>query len=93
MAASQCLKCGNAHFEAVDIEPDNVSVDLLAIQCAACGAVVGIVENEVVSDTIGTMLGNHEGEIGKKFDDLKTRLSGIGRQLGNVLETLQALKK
>ena len=44
MTDSNCIKCGGASFEAVEVEPQGIERALLAVQCADCGGVVGVVE-------------------------------------------------
>ncbi len=44
MTDSNCTKCDGTAFEAVEITSQGVDRVLLAIQCAGCGGVVGVVE-------------------------------------------------
>ena len=42
MAKSKCAKCDGTNFEAVKADPENSPHPVLLIQCAHCGAVVGV---------------------------------------------------
>jgi len=44
MTDSICTKCDGTVFEAVEVTPQGVDRVVLAIQCASCGGVVGVVE-------------------------------------------------
>jgi len=46
MAISRCPRseCDGTHFEAKKMEPRNSDYKLMAIQCATCGAVVGVMD-------------------------------------------------
>jgi len=48
MARSRCPRsdCSSTSFEAVALEPKRSNFSYLAIQCAECGAVVGVQEME-----------------------------------------------
>jgi len=43
MAQSKCANCNGARFEAVKGDPTDSPMPIYFIQCAACGAVVGVV--------------------------------------------------
>lgn len=53
MALSKCGSCGGGFFETQPIKPNGSAFTLLAIQCASCGAVVGITERHNVPALIG----------------------------------------
>ena len=42
MPASKCQSCSSTAFEIVAHKPENVGYNLNFIQCAGCGAVIGI---------------------------------------------------
>ena len=42
MAQSKCANCGFEFFEVVKNKPQNSDADLLFIQCASCGTVIGL---------------------------------------------------
>jgi hypothetical protein len=44
MAMSTCPKCNNHTFEVQIAEPIGSAYKLLFVQCAACGAVVGVMD-------------------------------------------------
>lgn len=52
MAYSTCPKCDNTTFEMETIVPRGSNFKYNTIQCAMCGAVVGVVEYEYVSSLI-----------------------------------------
>jgi heterodisulfide reductase subunit A-like polyferredoxin len=53
---SKCPNCPALNnFEAVAIEVRNFPVQLTSIQCAACGAVVGIMDRYSISDLINKL--------------------------------------
>ena len=44
MASSTCPKCGNHSFELVEHEPTRSAWKYNYLQCASCGAVVGLTD-------------------------------------------------
>jgi hypothetical protein len=53
MALSKCAKCGGTSFEILEVSPEGAVYMFNFIQCAACGAPVGVVpfynlENEIM---------------------------------------------
>lgn len=44
MAVSSCPKCGNFTFEMKVVEPRDSNYKLNFVQCASCGAVVGVLD-------------------------------------------------
>ncbi len=44
MAKSTCVKCGSHNFETVVNTPEQSKFQLLFIQCAECGNVVGVLD-------------------------------------------------
>jgi translation initiation factor 2 beta subunit (eIF-2beta)/eIF-5 len=44
MAVSKCVKCDSTRFELKAMEPADSRYRLYAVQCAACGGVVGVLE-------------------------------------------------
>ena len=44
MASSSCPKCGNHTFEMQVVEPHGSNYKLNFVQCASCGAVVGVLD-------------------------------------------------
>jgi len=53
MATSSCPKCAGHIFEAKPAEPKNSNYQLMFVQCASCGAVVGVLEANNVGQQIG----------------------------------------
>jgi uncharacterized Zn finger protein len=51
MAQSKCGNCGFEYFEVVKNKPQNFETDLLLVQCASCGMVIGLV-NESPTESI-----------------------------------------
>ena len=45
MALSRCANCGFEYFETVKNKPHNSDKNLNFVQCASCGYVVGVVNN------------------------------------------------
>jgi hypothetical protein len=89
MAEPLCPKCGGDRFESINVEVDNITVGILSIHCAGCGAMVGVIEEESVSEAIGARLDQTDAAVA----DLKNRLSRLSRELDIALEILQGLKK
>jgi uncharacterized Zn finger protein len=52
MATSRCPTCQASSFESVPIEVRNHNYQLVSIQCASCGAVVGIMDLYSISTLI-----------------------------------------
>lgn len=52
MAESMCTRCDGTAFETVTVTPQGIDRALLAIQCAACGGVVGVVETHDIARMI-----------------------------------------
>lgn len=52
MTVSNCTKCDGTVFEAVEVTIEGVDRVLLAIQCAGCGGVVGVVEKHDITSMI-----------------------------------------
>ena len=55
MGQSKCANCGFEYFEVVKNKPQNSEVDLLFVQCASCGTVVGLINEfntEVITKSI-----------------------------------------
>jgi NAD-dependent SIR2 family protein deacetylase len=46
MAKPTCIKCGGQIFEAVEFRPQKSKYDQLFIQCAKCGGVVGVKDQQ-----------------------------------------------
>ena len=44
MADSSCAKCGAGEFEAKAVTPVGADRELMLVQCAVCGGVVGALE-------------------------------------------------
>ena len=44
MARSTCPKCENTTFEMVENSPRNSQFKVMFIQCASCGAVIGVAD-------------------------------------------------
>lgn len=44
MAMSTCPKCDSHHFEMKEAEPTGSRFKIMFIQCASCGAVVGVTD-------------------------------------------------
>lgn len=42
MAMSKCASCGNSSFEVQENTPAHSNYKLIFVQCAKCGAVVGV---------------------------------------------------
>jgi hypothetical protein len=62
MARSTCVKCDGTTFEVAEVLPLGSSYCLLAIQCTACGGVVGVTEKQNVAALITYLadaLGKH----------------------------------
>jgi hypothetical protein len=57
MAESKCSKCQSLTFEAKSYTLPNVNEEVLFIQCAGCGSVVGAVNTFGVADAVQS---NHE---------------------------------
>jgi hypothetical protein len=45
VAQSKCPHCSSTVFQLIDAEPDNARFPLKFIQCAQCGAPVGVLED------------------------------------------------
>jgi hypothetical protein len=93
MAESACPKCSGTHFECVSIEPDNLRVEVSAIQCTSCGAIVGILEDEIISEAVCAQIDTLDADIAGKLEFLNRRISELTRELSNALEILQTLQK
>jgi hypothetical protein len=52
MTDSSCTTCDGTAFEAVEFTPQGIDRALLAIRCADCGGVVGVVEKHDVASMI-----------------------------------------
>lgn len=52
MAKSTCIKCGNTTFEMVEVLPKNAKNKQTFIQCAGCGGVVGVKDQQSASQLI-----------------------------------------
>lgn len=52
MAVSVCTKCDGTAFEAVELAIEGVDRVLLAVQCAGCGGVLGVVEKHDLANMI-----------------------------------------
>jgi hypothetical protein len=52
MAQSMCLNCKGHSFELVEQVPKLSRYKLLFVQCADCGAVVGVIEFLNIGDSI-----------------------------------------
>jgi len=59
MALSSCPKCDNLSFEIQEVTPTDSLFKLNFVQCAGCGAVVGVVEY----DNIGARLHKQDAAI------------------------------
>lgn len=44
MALPKCAKCDSLLFETKEFTPSNSNFKLIAVQCAMCGAVVGVLD-------------------------------------------------
>lgn len=71
MAASTCQKCGKTSFEMAPANIAKSTHQLFFIQCASCGAVVGIQESENLSHSLSALT--------KKIDDIARKISLIAR--------------
>jgi hypothetical protein len=49
MAIAACVKCNNKIFELSEFRPLDSRYPLFAVQCSACGCVVGVVEHRDIS--------------------------------------------
>lgn len=52
MTSSSCTKCEGTVFEAVEVAPEGIDRVLLAVQCAECGGVVGVVEKHDLASMV-----------------------------------------
>ena len=53
MATSRCAKCESRRFEMKEAEPETSKYKVMFIQCASCGAVVGVVDYYNVPSLLG----------------------------------------
>jgi hypothetical protein len=49
MAKSSCVKCGGQSFECREVQPEGLKYVLMFVQCADCGGVVGVMEDQSIS--------------------------------------------
>ena len=52
MAKSTCVKCGGQSFECREFRPEGSSYVLMSIQCANCGGVVGVMEDQNIGSAL-----------------------------------------
>ena len=50
MASSTCIKCGGTQFESKELTLKRPKSKLWMVQCAACGGVVGVVDQAIGED-------------------------------------------
>ena len=56
MGTSTCPKCGNTSFECVEaLNVQHLGPEHNFIQCAACGAVVGVLERQNIGVRLNTI--------------------------------------
>lgn len=70
MATSKCSKCGSPSFETVNHTPANSRYILLFVQCAACGAVVGVLDAYNIGHSLG-MVAEVVNDIARKVGSTK----------------------
>jgi hypothetical protein len=73
MAVSTCMKCAGHSFELALVTPIGESRKLTFIQCSACGAPVGALDQ-------GT---------GSQIEALKTHVAAIDERLNRIAKALQ----
>lgn len=84
MALTTCVKCGAAPLELKEISPRGSNYKLQAIQCAACGAAIGVVES--LNAGIGIeSLKRELGELKAETHTLKGMLAHIDMNLTNLI--------
>jgi hypothetical protein len=74
MAISTCVKCNGHHFEVKEAEPNNAKYKQVFVQCAGCGAVVGVVpyyDPGVVSKDNQQALGAIDGKLDHIVQELR----------------------
>lgn len=76
MALSRCIKCSCNKFEMVENTPNNSGFKLNFIQCAACGAVVGVMDYY----NIGIRLKEIEDKIG----DIKNAIENMSYKIDRI---------
>jgi hypothetical protein len=52
MTDTNCTKCDGTRLEAVEVTPEGADRAMLAIRCADCGGVVGVVEKHDIASMI-----------------------------------------
>lgn len=73
MATSTCQKCGGTEFEGKEHTPIECNYKYVFIQCASCGAVVGVV-NFYHNEQLIHDLANNLDEIKNKINSLENTL-------------------
>ncbi|MCK4868978.1 MAG: hypothetical protein KAT39_13075 [Alphaproteobacteria bacterium] len=85
MALSKCPHCNNTSFEAAEVSPSGSPFSAIFIQCAGCGAPVGVMDFY----NIGTFLNLQEtkiAELSQKIDRLEHSIKEIAGQDASILE-------
>ncbi len=86
MARSTCPKCDNTTFEMVENSPRRSKYKLEFIQCAACGAVVGVMDYL----NIGAKLEEMEKKIGSN-SSVTSSLNVIHQNIIGMHENIRRL--
>jgi hypothetical protein len=76
MATSTCPKCNSTQFEMKEHSPRNAKFNLEFVQCASCGAVVGV---------MGYF------NIGSETQDLKKQINDLGASVDSVGRLIEGL--
>ncbi|WP_428817767.1 hypothetical protein ACQR2L_07530 [Clostridium butyricum] len=91
MAESKCIKCGSNKFEMV--KNDNLKYVQL-VQCAECGAVIGVVEDIDFRKEFDLVINNEVGLercINTKENNLIQKLNEMEKDSKETLETIQEM--
>lgn len=76
MAWSKCPSCHKSNFEMVEATPKNSAFKVMFVQCALCGAVVGVMDY-INSCSLIEILGKEVEKQGKMLEDIKHQLNEI----------------
>ncbi|GAO01973.1 hypothetical protein PSR1_00838 [Anaeromyxobacter sp. PSR-1] len=55
MARPTCPACQNSRFEAVNFEPSGSKFKFVSVQCASCGAIVGVMDYTNIGAELGSL--------------------------------------
>jgi MinD superfamily P-loop ATPase len=82
MANSACARCQNQSFELQEAIVSGANRKLVFVQCAGCGAPVGVVESHALS---------HQQEQDARMKNLEHQLASISGSLSHIGRIVAAL--